>query len=91
MPFFCYSSCQSCFSMSLVERGPSTRTTQITLHLNCTKFFLISDYFKNIPQNVSPGRDFGKFWLWTGQYLHGTDPNAWLTHHSNFGRVWILT
>lgn len=27
----------------------------------------------------------------TGQYLHGTDPNTWLTYHSNFSRVWVLT
>lgn len=58
------SSCQSCFSMSLLERGPGRRATQITLHWNFTKIFLITDYFKNIPQNVNPGRGFGNFWLW---------------------------
>lgn len=25
----------------------------------------------------------------TGQYLRGTDPNAWLTYHCNFGRVYL--
>lgn len=64
MPLCCYSSCQSCFSTSLVDRGPSRRTTQVTLHWNFTKVFLKTDYFKNIPQNVNPERDFGNFWLW---------------------------
>lgn len=70
MPLFCYSSCQSCFSMSLVERGSSRRTTQITVHWNFTKFFLITEYFKNIPQNVNPGRVFGKFWLCISWLVH---------------------
>lgn len=33
------------------------------LHWSLTKFLFTTDTFKNIPQNVNPGRDFGKFWL----------------------------
>lgn len=68
----CYSSYASLllFFMSElllhVSRGERSKqkNTQITLHWNFTKLFLITGYFKNIPQNVNPGRDFGKFWLW---------------------------